>query len=194
MKLSQHTPRFLIAALLSLGVASGAFAMPGGDAAHAGFPMHGAPHAHFGHGGKAMQRLHEELKLDSKQEAAWQDAEKFAKDTFAGAHENARKQRQDINTALGQTGADLRAILKRMDELKAEGQKQHSAVRERWLAVYDTLNAEQKEKVRMFFKSGAERMGRAMDRRGQEQDPHHGRHHGDPRQAPGAEANAPRRQ
>ena len=50
------------------------------------------------------------------------------------------------------------AISKRMDDLKAEGMKERDAVRERWLAVYDTLNPEQKEKARLFFKAGAERM------------------------------------
>ncbi len=168
MNIIRNTPRLLVAALtLSLGLASGAFAMPRGDAG--AFPMHGTP-AHFAHGGKAMQRLHDELKLDAKQEAAWQEADKFAKSTFANARERFGKQRDDINAALSQPGADLRAILKRMDEHKAEGQKQRDAVREHWLAVYDTLNAGQKEKVRLFFKSSAERMGRAMDRRG----PHHG--------------------
>ena len=32
--------------------------------------------------------------------------------------------------------------------------------RDRWLAVYDTLNPEQKEKVRVFFKGMSERMGK----------------------------------
>ena len=170
MNLKRYTPRFLAAALtLSIGLASSAFAMPHGEAGGPGFSMHGAS-AHFAHGGKAMQRLHDDLKLDAKQEAAWQTADKFTKETFSGAHERLGKQRQDINAALSQPGADLRAILKRMDELKAEGQKQHEAVRDQWLAVYDTLNADQKESVRLFFKRSTERMARAMDRRG----PHQG--------------------
>lgn len=37
-----------------------------------------------------------------------------------------------------------------MDDFRAEGQKLHQANRDRWLAVYDTLNPEQKEKVRVF--------------------------------------------
>lgn len=157
MKIQKHSPRFLIAALmLSLGVTAGAFAMPRGDAGP-GMPMHGV-HAGFAHGGRAMQRLHDDLKLDAAQESAWQDADKFAKDSFANGRDTFRKQHEEIQAALAQPGADLRAIFQRMDTLKAEAQKQHIAVRDRWLAVYDKLNPDQKEKVRIFFKAGAERM------------------------------------
>jgi hypothetical protein len=46
-----------------------------------------------------------------------------------------------------------------MDELKDAGRKQREAGRDRWLAVYDSLDAAQKEKARLFFKSKIERMG-----------------------------------
>lgn len=36
-----------------------------------------------------------------------------------------------------------------MDDFRAEGQKLHQENRDRWLAVYDTLNPEQKEKGTM---------------------------------------------
>jgi hypothetical protein len=68
------------------------------------------------------------------------------------------KQREENLTLLKQPGADLRTVLKRMDELKAEGQKQHEDNRERWLTVYDSLNADQKEKARLFFLGKLERM------------------------------------
>lgn len=167
MKIHTHAPRLLLAALtLSLGLAANTFAMPRGEPGGGpGFAAHGHG-MHFGAGGHGMQRLHDDLKLDAKQEAQWQDAQKFAKDTFDGAFEQGRKQHEEINAALSQPGVDLRAILKRMDDLRAERQKQHDAVRDRWLAVYDTLNADQKEKVRQFFKAGAERMGHHMERRG----------------------------
>lgn len=167
MKTHKLTPRLLVAGLaLSLGLAANSFAMPRGEPGNGpGFAAHGQG-MHFGHGFQGMQRLHDDLKLDAKQEAQWQDAQKFAKDSFDGAREQGRKQHEEFNAALSQPGADLRALLKRMDDVRAERQKQHDAVRDRWLSVYDTLNAEQKEKVRLFFKAGSERMGRHMDRRG----------------------------
>ena len=149
----QSSPRTIVAALaLSLGLAANAFAMPPGDAAVPGARIHG--HA-MSHHGKAMQRLHDELKLDAQQEALWQDAVKFAKEGFEGKREQFGKHRQEIDALLSQPGADLREVAKRMDAFRADGQKQRDAVRERWLKVYDTLDAEQKEKVRLFFKSGA---------------------------------------
>ena len=62
-------------------------------------------------------------------------------------------------------GADLRDVTKCMDDFRAEGQKLHQENRDRWFAVYDTLNPEQKEKVRVFFKGMSERMGK-MGRHG----------------------------
>ena len=167
MKTHKLTPRLLVAGLaLSLGLAANSFAMPRGEPGSGpGFAAHGHG-MHAGHGFHGMQRLHDDLKLDAKQEAQWQEAQKFARDTFDGAREQGRKQHDELNAALAQPGADLRALLKRMDDLRAERQKQHDAVRDRWLSVYDTLDADQKEKVRLFFKNGSERMGRHMDRRG----------------------------
>ena len=64
-----------------------------------------------------------------------------------------------------------RAVLKRMDDFRADAQKQREAGRDRWLAVYDSLNAEQKEKARVFFVDKMERTGKmgGRDDRG-----HHG--------------------
>jgi len=153
---SKFTPRVLVAALvLSLGAAATAFAV-GTDRASCG-PGSRMEH-HMGHGMKEMSRLHDELKLDAKQETLWQDAEKVSKGNLSGMREQMRKQREDALAKLSQPGADLRAVLKQMDEAREAGRKQHEADRERWLAVYDSLNPEQKEKARLFFKSRLEHM------------------------------------
>lgn len=149
------TPRLLVAALtLSLGLAASSYAMPRGDFHSQGMGMPG--HHAMVHG-RAMTRLHDELKLDEKQDALWKEADKFAQDTKAGARDSFQKRHEEIKTLLDQPGADLRAVSKRMDDLRADGMKQRDAVRERWLAVYDSLNPEQKEKARVFFKTGMER-------------------------------------
>ena len=151
-----YSPRlFLAAAALSFGLAANAQAMPRGE--HPG-PGMGMPGHHAMMHDRAMNRLHDELKLDATQEAQWKEAEKFSRDHRATMRERFQKERAEIKAMLDQPGADLRAISKRMDDLKAEGMKERDAVRERWLAVYDTLNPEQKEKARLFFKAGAERM------------------------------------
>ena len=153
-----QSPRFLVAALaVSLGLAANAYAAPAeGSPAPQMMGMHG--HHGMIHG-RGMARLHDELKLDAKQEALWKDADKFAQDHRATMRERFGKDHTELKAMLDKPGADLRALAKRMDDLRAEGMKDRDVVRDRWFAVYDSLNAEQKEKVRLFFKAGMERRG-----------------------------------
>lgn len=167
------SPRLIVAALtLSLGLAASSYAMPRGENR---CPDMGRPGHHmmmhdgkgFGFGsGPGFARLHDELKLDAKQEALWQDADKFSKENFDGRRDQFRQHHEEMQAMLAKPNADLRAIAKRMDDLKAENQKLHSAVRDRWLNVYDALNPEQKEKARLFFKAGMERKAEMGERHG----------------------------
>ena len=145
--------------ILSLGLAAGGFAAQWGYHHGKGTGdsrvMASVFHPH------AFERLRDELKLDARQEALWKEARDFVHGQRDAMREHFRKERAEIGTLLDQPGADLRAVAKRMDELRAEGLKQRDAVRERWFAVYDSLDAGQKEKARLFFKSGAEWMQHA---------------------------------
>ena len=172
------TPQRLAALALSLGLSTAVFAGPpcGQDEARCdGGP--GFLHRHDGprHHGMGLgaglnfgvsQRLHDELKLDAKQEALWQEALKFSRESFDGGRERFRKHHEEIAAMLNQPDADLRVIVKRMDDLRAEGRKQHEVVRERWLSVYDALSPGQKEKVRLFLKERSDRHGPDCDRPG----------------------------
>jgi protein CpxP len=108
---------------------------------------------------KEMSRLHDDLKLDARQEALWQEAEQFSK------HRHARDGRADAPAAGRDAGrrsasrGPTCAPCSQMDDLRDAGRKQREAGRDRWLAVYDSLDASQKEKARLFFKSKLERMG-----------------------------------
>jgi Spy/CpxP family protein refolding chaperone len=159
-------PRAFAAVLvLSLGLAAGSsFAGPygnrhgkwcGGGHAYAMAPTF--------HGG-AFTYLRDELKLDARQEALWKEAAVFAYEQHDAIRTRMVRERAEIEALLEQPEGDLRAVAKRMDELRAEGLKLRDAARERWFAVYDALGVEQKEKVRLFFKDGAERMGRFGER------------------------------
>ncbi|MBL8394024.1 MAG: periplasmic heavy metal sensor [Candidatus Accumulibacter sp.] len=151
---SKFSPRLLMAAiLLSVGVAGTAFAV-NPERCGGGRMQHGmSPHP------QEMSRLHGELKLDARQEALWQEAEQFSTNSVRDRGEQMRKQREEILATVSQPGADLRVVLKQMDEMREAGGKQRAAGRDRWLAVYDSLDAAQKEKARLFFKSRFERMG-----------------------------------
>lgn len=176
--------------ILSLGLASGSFAGQEKDRHEKDRGSMGNPHAHASmFRSQAFERLREDLKLDTRQEALWNEARDFARQQREATREQFHKERAEIRTLLDQPGSDLRVVAKRMDELRAEGLKQHDAVRERWLAVYDSLGAGQKEKARLFFKSGAERMeraGKALRKDAARQHPRHG-----PRQSPDTPAPAP---
>ena len=175
---STKTPRRLAALALSLGLSTAVFAGPPcgqGEARCDGGPgfhhRHDGPHHHgmglgAGLGFGFSQRLHDELKLDAKQEALWQEALKFSRESFDGGRERFRKHHEEIAAMLNQPDADLRVIVKRMDDLRAEGRKQHEVVRERWLSVYDALSPGQKEKVRLFLKERSDRHGPDCDRPG----------------------------
>lgn len=105
-----------------------------------------------------MSRLHDELKLNPEQEALWQDARRSAQQGMDDLRTLRRQQRAAVLNMLDQPNADPRAVLAQMDEAREAGRKQREAGRERWLRVYDSLDAAQKEKARLFFRSRIERM------------------------------------
>ena len=160
------TPRMLAAILtLSLGFAAGgSLAAPGHGEGHGRGVGNGAPHAHaiapMFHP-RALVRLHDELKLDEKQDALWKEAQSFSREHHEAMRSRWQKDQAEIKALLDQPGSDLRAVVKRMDELRAEGLEQRDVVRDRWFAIYDSLGDGQKEKVRLFFKENLERKGHA---------------------------------
>ena len=122
------SPRLLLAtSAIALGIATSAMAMPfGGDRADGGKPGH-----HMMFSGKGMARLHDDLKLDAKQEAAWQQADKASKDAMAGMRERMTKHHDEIQALIDKPGTDLRDVAKRMDDFRTEGQKLHQENRDR---------------------------------------------------------------
>jgi Spy/CpxP family protein refolding chaperone len=172
-------PRTFAAILiLSLGLAAGSsFATPGHGDRHGMRPDAAETHVlgsmfHW----RALARLRDELKLDAQQENLWKEARAFTREQRGAVRARMERSRAEIRTLLEQPGSDLRAVTQRMDALRAEGLVQRDAVRDRWFAVYDSLGAEQKEKVRLFFKDGTERPAdRAGERRGREHPRHGGR-------------------
>ena len=153
---SKFTPRVLVSALiLALGVGGAAYAMNPERCGAPGGRMEQRMEYHM----KEMSRLHDELKLNARQQALWQDAEQFSRSSMREMGERMRKQREETLAMISKPGADLRAVLTRMDELRDAGRKQREAARDRWLTVYDALDTAQKEKARLFLKSKLERGG-----------------------------------
>lgn len=126
------------------------------------------PEQRMQRGLKEMSRLHDDLKLDAKQEALWQEAEKGMRAHMGEMRDQMRKQRDATLATLKQPGSDLRAAVKQMDEARESARKQHEANRERWLTLYDNLNPEQQEKARQFISQKLLRM-KSMDKMGRGQ-------------------------
>ena len=176
------TPRILLSTLvLSLGLAAGTgfAAAPRGDCPAMGAPV-GGPGGGPGMGpgmhqpmfqGRGMVRLHDDLKLDAKQEALWNDAMTFARDNGGAMRERMIKEHEEIKAMLDKPGTDLHAVSKRMEEMRAQGMAMRDALHGRWFALYDALNPQQKEQVRIFFKDGMERMPRGGHRDGERRGP-----------------------
>ncbi|MDR3300283.1 MAG: periplasmic heavy metal sensor [Candidatus Accumulibacter sp.] len=182
------SPRALAATLiLSLSLAGGGSlaAPPRGDHSEKG-PDFAHGHAAWIFQRHALGRLHDELKLDARQEALWKEAKDPAGEGHDAIRERLRKKHAEIKALLDQPGVDLRAVVGRMDELRAEGLKQRDATRDRWLAVYDSLNAEQKEKARLFFKDGIERAKHLGKKTKERSGRGHHRHDPRPATAPAA--------
>ena len=131
-----------------------------GHGYHHGFRHHAGQFDERGMRGLA--RLHDELKLDARQESLWTDAANAGREARNAMREQMRKQHEETRAALSQPGADLRAIVKRMNEVREDARKQHEAIEGRWLALYDALSPEQKEKARVFFKTMFERGERRL--------------------------------
>lgn len=149
MKATRSFARLILSTTAALVVAGSAIAAP---AAAPATPQPACPMMGQGQMKPApFARLHDDLKLDTKQEALWQETDKATRDDMTAMRERMRQQHDELKTKMSQPGADMRTILKQMDDLRAEGQKAHAATRDRWLDVYDSLSAEQKEKVRVFF-------------------------------------------
>lgn len=154
---SVFSPRTLVTALaLALGVAATAsIAAPDSERGNRcdRFDRSGKMAQGMTYGMQGMSRLHGDLKLDARQEALWQEAAKAGGEGMDGRRGAMRKQHAATLALLDQPGADLRAVLKQMDEARTEAHKQNEARRDRWLAVYDALDPEQKEKARIFIKN-----------------------------------------
>ena len=91
------SPRiFLATSAIALGIATSAMAMPfGGDRPDGGKVGH-----HMMFSGKGMARLHDDLKLDVKQEAAWQQANTANKEAMAGMRERMTKHHDEIKAMI----------------------------------------------------------------------------------------------
>ena len=122
---------------------------------------------------RGFERLHKELKLNPKQEELWKKAQDAQREAFRSMHAKAEETRTKLRAEIDKPGADLKQFAQLGDQMREQMRAQmeatHKQVQEAWFGVYDSLDAKQKEQVRVAIRDG-------MDRRGG----HRGGHHGGP--------------
>ena len=98
-----------------------------------------------------LSQLRRELALDVCQETIWNKAESCCWECIGAERRRLNAQYQAMLELLRQPGADLRALLAPFNALASERQQLSKERVDQWAAVYDSLNAEQKEKARVFL-------------------------------------------
>jgi len=123
---------------------------------------------------QGFERLHRELNLSAQQEELWKKAQGLQRDTFKTMREKAAETRARLRAEIDKPGTDLKQFAQLSDQLREEGRSQmeaaHKQVRDAWFGVYDSLDANQKEQVRVAIRDGMDRAGR----RGPKSGPPHG--------------------
>ena len=159
--IAPHGVKFMLLAA-GLLVAGSVWAQAPGERGPEGMgPMHG------------LERLHKELNLNSQQEELWKKARSAQREAHRSMRAQGEETRAKLRTEIDKPGADLKQFAELRDQLGAQMRAQMEAtqkqVREAWFAVYDTLDAAQREKVRVAIRDGMDRMSGM------------GRHRGGPR-------------
>lgn len=113
---------------------------------------------------RGFERLHQELKLTPQQEELWKKAQTAQREAFRAMHAQAEATRAKLRTEIDKPGADLKQFAETRDQLRTQMHAQmegtRAQVRAAWFAVYDSLDAGQKEQVRVAIRDGMDRMAR----------------------------------
>ena len=130
----------------------------------AGTALAQMPDGPQGEGMHGFGRLHKQLNLNAQQEDLWQKAQAAQRDAFKSLRTTGEQNRAKLRAEIDKPGVDLKQFAQMRDQLREQMRTQAEAsrkqVRDAWFALYDTLDANQKEQVRLAILSGMDRMGR----------------------------------
>ena len=99
-----------------------------------------------------LSQLRRELALDVCQETIWNKAENCCWETIGAERRRLDAQYAAMLDLLRQPDVDLRTLLGPLDAFQSEKRRLGEDRISQWAAVYDALDAEQKEKARAFLK------------------------------------------
>jgi len=121
---------------------------------------------------RGFERLHKELNLTAQQEDLWKKAQGAQRDAFKAMQAKGEETRAKLKSEIDKPGADLKQFAQLRDQLREQMHTQmegaHKQAQAAWFGVYDSLDANQRERVRVAIRDGMDRMG------------HRGRHGGGP--------------
>lgn len=110
---------------------------------------------------RGFERLHRDLKLSAQQEDLWKKAQEAQREAFRALRAKGEENRAKLRVEIDKPGADLKKFAQLRDELRTQTHAQMEAaraqVRAAWFAVYDVLDANQKERVRLAIRDGMDR-------------------------------------
>jgi Spy/CpxP family protein refolding chaperone len=138
------------------------------------------PHAEGMGPVRGFERLHKQLNLNPKQEELWTKAQSAQRDAFKAMRAKGEETRARLRAEIDKPGVDLKQYAQLSDtlrdQMRAQMETTRKEVRAAWFGVYDSLDAKQREQVRVAIRDGMDRMART------------GRHHrGGPRGEMGGE-------
>ena len=113
---------------------------------------------------RGFEKLHKELNLNAQQEELWKKAQLAQREAFRAMHTKGEETRAQLRAEIDKPGADLRQFAQLRDQLRSQMSAQMEAaraqVRAAWFALYDVLDSNQKERVRLAIRDGMDHMGR----------------------------------
>jgi len=126
---------------------------------------------------RGFERLHKQLNLNPQQEELWKKAQGAQREAFRSMRAQAEETRAKLRVEIDKPGADLKQFAEMRDQLRSQMQVRmdgtRAQVRSAWFAVYDALDAGQRERVRVAIRDGMDRM--AHGSRGHRFERHEGR-------------------
>jgi periplasmic protein CpxP/Spy len=133
-------------------------------------PMHG------------FERLHKQLNLTPQQEELWKQAQTAQRDAFKAVQAKGEETRARLRAEIDKPGVDLKQFAQVRDQLREQMHAQMEAARKQaqaaWFGVYDSLDATQRERVRVAIRDGMDRMGHRGRHAGAPMGEMHGEHSG----------------
>jgi len=121
---------------------------------------------------RGFEKLHKELNLNAQQEELWKKAQAAQREAFRSMRAKGEETRAKLRVEIDKPGTDLKQFAELRDQLRTQMHAQMEAARKQvraaWFVVYDALDANQKERVRVAIRDGMDRMARGHrgDRRG----------------------------